>query len=75
MTLRLCLVLLVTSWGEFVVHGQRDVLTNHWAVRITGGPLHADRVAAKYGYRNLGQVSVGIKLYDSIIHSLSFLLC
>lgn len=56
MTLRLCLVLLVTSWGEFVVHGQRDVLTNHWAVRITGGPLHADRVAAKYGYRNLGQI-------------------
>ncbi|XP_020794431.1 proprotein convertase subtilisin/kexin type 6 isoform X1 [Boleophthalmus pectinirostris] len=51
----LCFVLLVIYLGEFWVHG-RDVFTNHWAVRVTGGHLEADRVAAKYGYRNLGQI-------------------
>ena len=36
----------------------RDVYTNHWAVRVTGGHGEADRLAAKYGYNNLGQVMV-----------------
>lgn len=30
--------------------------TNHWAVRIAGGPEVAERIADKYGYRNMGQV-------------------
>lgn len=33
------------------------LFTNHWAVRIAGGPEVADRIAEKYGYRNMGQVS------------------
>jgi hypothetical protein len=34
----------------------RNVYSNHWAVRIAGGPGEADHIAAKYGYTNLGQV-------------------
>ncbi|XP_013925110.1 PREDICTED: proprotein convertase subtilisin/kexin type 6-like [Thamnophis sirtalis] len=30
--------------------------TNHWAVRVLGGPGEADRLASAYGYLNLGQV-------------------
>uniref|UniRef100_A0A4W6CZX5 Proprotein convertase subtilisin/kexin type 6 n=1 Tax=Lates calcarifer TaxID=8187 RepID=A0A4W6CZX5_LATCA len=36
--------------------GHGAFYTNHWAVRISGGPEHADQVAAKYGYLNLGQI-------------------
>lgn len=32
------------------------IYTNHWAVRIGGGPDVAERIADKYGYRNMGQV-------------------
>lgn len=32
------------------------IYTNHWAVRIPGGAAMAERIAEKYGYRNLGQV-------------------
>lgn len=35
----------------------RSVYTNQWAVRITGGREEADKLASKYGYRNLGQVN------------------
>ena len=41
----------------------RNVYSNHWAVRIAGGPGEADQIAAKYGYTNLGQV----------IHTLEYL--
>ncbi|XP_041082630.1 proprotein convertase subtilisin/kexin type 6-like isoform X2 [Polyodon spathula] len=34
----------------------RNIYTNHWAVRITGGPEEADKLATKYGYNNLGQI-------------------
>uniref|UniRef100_A0A8C9U0Z1 Proprotein convertase subtilisin/kexin type 6 n=1 Tax=Scleropages formosus TaxID=113540 RepID=A0A8C9U0Z1_SCLFO len=34
----------------------RDVYTNHWAVRVPAGRRAADELAAKYGYRNLGQI-------------------
>ncbi|KAJ6662931.1 hypothetical protein lerEdw1_011135 [Lerista edwardsae] len=34
----------------------RAVYTNHWAVRVRGGPGEADRLASAYGYLNLGQV-------------------
>lgn len=32
------------------------LFTNHWAVRITGGREHADEIAEKYGFLNMGQV-------------------
>ena len=48
------IVILLTV--ETMVSGHGDVYTNHWAVRITGGREQADKIAAKYGYRNLGQV-------------------
>ncbi|KAL1007511.1 hypothetical protein UPYG_G00087780 [Umbra pygmaea] len=34
----------------------RNVYTNHWAVRIAGGQEEADKLAAKYGYDNYGQI-------------------
>ncbi|XP_036399293.1 proprotein convertase subtilisin/kexin type 6 [Megalops cyprinoides] len=34
----------------------RNVYTNHWAVRISGGREEADKLASKYGYINLGQI-------------------
>nr|XP_060611471.1 proprotein convertase subtilisin/kexin type 6 isoform X1 [Anolis sagrei ordinatus] len=36
--------------------GSRSVYTNHWAVRVSGGALEAERLAAAYGYLNLGQI-------------------
>lgn len=35
---------------------EAQLFTNHWAVRITGGPENADRIAEKYGFLNMGQV-------------------
>lgn len=32
--------------------------TNHWAVRIAGGLPEANRIASKYGYVNIGQVTL-----------------
>lgn len=37
----------------------RTVYTNHWAVRVRGGPAEAARLAAAYGYISLGQVRGG----------------
>ncbi|CAL8344486.1 unnamed protein product [Lota lota] len=39
------------------------VYTNHWAVRIAGGPDFADQIAEKYGYRNMGQIGDLTDLY------------
>uniref|UniRef100_A0A8C5FU44 P/Homo B domain-containing protein n=1 Tax=Gadus morhua TaxID=8049 RepID=A0A8C5FU44_GADMO len=39
------------------------VYTNHWALRIAGGPDAADRIAEKYGYRNMGQIGDLTDLY------------
>lgn len=33
------------------------VYTNHWAVKIAGGFAEADRIASKYGFINVGQVT------------------
>lgn len=38
------------------------IYTNHWAVRIAGGPETADQIADKYGYRNMGQVGDLVRL-------------
>lgn len=47
----------------------RDVYTNHWALRISGGREEADELASKYGYKNLGQVReliyLEVKLFGS----------
>lgn len=56
MTLFVFFILLTVGTSQSVITGRGDVYTNHWAVRITGGPEQVDRIAAKYGYINLGQV-------------------
>lgn len=33
------------------------VYTNHWAVKIAGGFPEANRIASKYGFINIGQVT------------------
>ncbi|XP_034723643.1 proprotein convertase subtilisin/kexin type 6 [Etheostoma cragini] len=42
--------------SESVAPRPGTVYTNHWAVRIPGGRGQADRIAAKYGYINFGQI-------------------
>ncbi|TRY60185.1 hypothetical protein DNTS_003795 [Danionella cerebrum] len=44
------------------------IYTNHWAVRIAGGPEQAELVASKYGYQNLGQIG-DLKDYYHFFHS------
>ncbi|KAM3611892.1 uncharacterized protein V6R79_025475 [Siganus canaliculatus] len=44
------------------------IYTNHWAVRIGGGPDVADRIAEKYGYRNMGQIG-DLKDHYHFFHS------
>ncbi|XP_073723703.1 proprotein convertase subtilisin/kexin type 5b isoform X1 [Misgurnus anguillicaudatus] len=44
------------------------IYTNHWAVRIPGGPEQAELIADKYGYRNLGQIG-DLKDYYHFFHS------
>ncbi|XP_027889018.1 proprotein convertase subtilisin/kexin type 5b isoform X3 [Xiphophorus couchianus] len=44
------------------------LFTNHWAVRIAGGPEVADRIAEKYGYRNMGQIG-DLKDHYHFFHS------
>ncbi|XP_029937935.1 proprotein convertase subtilisin/kexin type 6 [Myripristis murdjan] len=56
MTLIFLFILSTMGTGQSVVTGHRDVYTNHWAVRIAGGPGQADKIAEKYGYKNLGQI-------------------
>lgn len=54
----LCLLALtLLLWGQGGAAGpSRTVYTNHWAVRVRGGPAEAARLAAAYGYISLGQV-------------------
>lgn len=54
---RSLLCVLALSLGLASAPCQARIYTNHWAVRIGGGPDVADRIAEKYGYRNMGQVS------------------
>ncbi|KAG8011985.1 Proprotein convertase subtilisin/kexin type 5 [Nibea albiflora] len=44
------------------------IYTNHWAVRIGGGPDVAERIAEKYGYRNMGQIG-DLKDHYHFFHS------
>ncbi|XP_063311099.1 proprotein convertase subtilisin/kexin type 5 isoform X1 [Pelobates fuscus] len=45
-----------------------STFTNHWAVRIAGGALEADRIASKYGYINMGQIGT-LEDYYHFYHS------
>ncbi|XP_077377227.1 proprotein convertase subtilisin/kexin type 5b isoform X4 [Festucalex cinctus] len=44
------------------------IYTNHWAVRIAGGAAVAERIAEKYGYRNMGQIG-DLKDHYHFFHS------
>ncbi|XP_061623990.1 proprotein convertase subtilisin/kexin type 5b isoform X1 [Phyllopteryx taeniolatus] len=44
------------------------IYTNHWAVRIPGGAAVAERIAEKYGYRNMGQIG-DLKDHYHFFHS------
>ncbi|KAA8585691.1 hypothetical protein FQN60_004385, partial [Etheostoma spectabile] len=51
------LLLIITAVrSESVAPRPGTLYTNHWAVRIPGGWGQADRIAAKYGYINFGQI-------------------
>ncbi|XP_054630856.1 proprotein convertase subtilisin/kexin type 5b isoform X1 [Dunckerocampus dactyliophorus] len=47
---------------------QARIYTNHWAVRIAGGAAVAERIAEKYGYRNMGQIG-DLKDHYHFFHS------
>lgn len=53
---RSLLCILALSLGFASPPCNARIYTNHWAVRIAGGPEVAERIAEKYGYRNMGQV-------------------
>lgn len=52
----LCLLALLL--GFLLPACRTRLYTNHWAVRIAGGLPEANRIAGKYGYLNLGQVTL-----------------
>lgn len=53
------LLCLLTLWLGFLLPACRTrMYTNHWAVRISGGLQEANRIASKYGYINIGQVTL-----------------
>uniref|UniRef100_A0A3Q3LW89 Proprotein convertase subtilisin/kexin type 6 n=1 Tax=Mastacembelus armatus TaxID=205130 RepID=A0A3Q3LW89_9TELE len=54
--MNLFLLFMLLTVHQPAATGRGDVFTNHWAVRIPGGPDQADQVAEKYGYLNLGQI-------------------
>uniref|UniRef100_A0A8C6ZU05 Proprotein convertase subtilisin/kexin type 5 n=1 Tax=Nothoprocta perdicaria TaxID=30464 RepID=A0A8C6ZU05_NOTPE len=62
----LCLLTLVL--GFLLPACRTRLYTNHWAVRIAGGLAEADRIAAKYGYLNIGQIGT-LKDYYHFYHS------
>ncbi|XP_033022487.1 proprotein convertase subtilisin/kexin type 6 isoform X1 [Lacerta agilis] len=50
------LLLLLAALPACPARRPRTVYTNHWAVRVLGGPDEAHRLASAYGYLNLGQI-------------------
>ncbi|XP_062845264.1 proprotein convertase subtilisin/kexin type 5 [Trichomycterus rosablanca] len=44
-----------------------NLFTNHWAVKITGGQKHADQIAEKYGFLNVGQIG-GLRHHYHFFH-------
>uniref|UniRef100_A0A7N6A6U0 P/Homo B domain-containing protein n=1 Tax=Anabas testudineus TaxID=64144 RepID=A0A7N6A6U0_ANATE len=62
------LLLLTAATCQSMTTGRGDFYTNHWAVRVTGGPEQAEKIAAKYGYLNLGQIG-GLEDHYHFHHS------
>ncbi|XP_072243964.1 proprotein convertase subtilisin/kexin type 5b isoform X1 [Leuresthes tenuis] len=62
------LCVLALSLGFASPPCEARIYTNHWAVRIAGGPEVADRIAEKYGYRNMGQIG-DLKDHYHFFHS------
>ena len=44
--------------GSVLSNQFSPLYTNHWAVRVEGGSAEAESIAAKFGFTNLGQVSI-----------------
>uniref|UniRef100_A0A3P8W2P8 Proprotein convertase subtilisin/kexin type 5b n=1 Tax=Cynoglossus semilaevis TaxID=244447 RepID=A0A3P8W2P8_CYNSE len=65
---RSLLCILVLSLGFASPPCKARIYTNHWAVRIVGGTEVAERIAEKYGYRNMGQIGDLKDLYH-LYHS------
>ncbi|XP_052663906.1 proprotein convertase subtilisin/kexin type 6 isoform X3 [Harpia harpyja] len=68
--LALALPLALTGRGA-AAEPSRTVYTNHWAVRVRGGPAEAARLAAAYGYISLGQIG-SLENYYHFHHSKTF---
>ncbi|XP_049907179.1 proprotein convertase subtilisin/kexin type 5-like [Epinephelus moara] len=62
----LCVLALSLSFASPPCNAR--IYTNHWAVRIAGGPDVAERIADKYGYRNMGQIG-DLKDHYHFFHS------
>ncbi|CAJ1068427.1 proprotein convertase subtilisin/kexin type 5b isoform X1 [Xyrichtys novacula] len=65
---RSLLCVLALSLGFASPPCKARIYTNHWAVRIAGGTEVADRIADKYGYRNMGQIG-DLKDHYHFFHS------
>ncbi|XP_022613490.1 proprotein convertase subtilisin/kexin type 5 isoform X1 [Seriola dumerili] len=65
---RSLLCVLALSLGFASPPCKARIYTNHWAVRIAGGPEVAERIAEKYGYRNMGQIG-DLKDHYHFFHS------
>uniref|UniRef100_A0A7N8XGI2 Proprotein convertase subtilisin/kexin type 5b n=1 Tax=Mastacembelus armatus TaxID=205130 RepID=A0A7N8XGI2_9TELE len=65
---RSLLCVLALSLGFASLPCKARIYTNHWAVRIAGGPEVAERIAEKYGYRNMGQIG-DLKDHYHFFHS------
>uniref|UniRef100_A0A674NA07 Proprotein convertase subtilisin/kexin type 5b n=1 Tax=Takifugu rubripes TaxID=31033 RepID=A0A674NA07_TAKRU len=65
---RSLLCVLALSLGLASPPCKARIYTNHWAVRIGGGPDVAERIAEKYGYRNMGQIG-DLKDHYHFFHS------
>uniref|UniRef100_A0A8C8ST95 Proprotein convertase subtilisin/kexin type 6 n=1 Tax=Pelusios castaneus TaxID=367368 RepID=A0A8C8ST95_9SAUR len=60
--------LLLLALSACLAAPARPVYTNHWAVRVLGGPGEAARLASAYGYLNLGQIG-NLENYYHFHHS------
>ncbi|XP_060894900.1 proprotein convertase subtilisin/kexin type 5b isoform X1 [Labrus mixtus] len=65
---RSLLCVLALSLGFALPPCKARIYTNHWAVRIGGGTEVAERIADKYGYRNMGQIG-DLKDHYHFFHS------
>uniref|UniRef100_A0A673CQX7 P/Homo B domain-containing protein n=1 Tax=Sphaeramia orbicularis TaxID=375764 RepID=A0A673CQX7_9TELE len=65
---RSLLCVLALSLGFASLPCKARIYTNHWAVRIAGGQEVAERIAEKYGYRNMGQIG-DLKDHYHFFHS------